>query len=387
MANPGRRQPARTRSPWRLWLGCVLLIGLSVLGRGAEGDAGLDLSSLGLDVWQTSVEGRLGVGYRDNVLLSGFHPQESGFEQTALDLMVFRLPYDGTEFHGLFSLEDRRYFSVPDAEKEQTVLISTMLRRGLGSRWTAAMNGQYFYMDQVFDASITEYDVGVVTARGHHFSVRPVVEYDVGRQFRMAAEIPVGRQFLSQPLDSYWEGGVGFSVRRELGRRSQVQVGYRAQRRDYDTRAEASTDGTLIPDSGLAYRIQRVECDWRQEWDPARAWATRTRVGWEVTQDDGSGYFDYDRAYAVQQIEWKPRGWSCRLEGGVNHYEYRLQQASDTDSSRRAKDLVTLGVRATRRFGSRVQVFVAYEREESMSNQPGDEYEQNTVSAGMGVEF
>lgn len=321
------------------------------------------------------------------MLLSTVDPEGSGFLWAGVDAMVFRLPVDGTECSFFLSGEDRRYLAAEDAEKEQTFLTSGRVRRVFNERWVAALNVQYFYMDQVFDASTTEVpDFGVVLARGHSLGARPTVGYQPSRLAQLGIEVPITRQWFDDPLDSYWELGPRGFLRYELALESSFEFSYETLARPYDTRTQYTTTGISIEGTELEYRVQTLQATWRQQWDRKGRWRTVTRAGLELSRDNGDGYFDYDRYFVTEQVQFRTGRWEFQAAVRASLYDYAVQTVAPTGEPR-YKRLVTAGGRIERRFGNRFKAYAEYELELSGSNDPGEVYDANTLLAGMDWEF
>ena len=340
-----------------------------------------------LKLWATAVNLRGGGGYKDNVLLSSMRPEASAFTLAGLEFSAMRLPIDGTDVSFLFSAEDRRFLDAPDADKEQWVLANATLKRQLSSRWTLGLAVQYLYMDQVFDASTTEYALGIVRAHGHVLTGRPSASLALGRSTWFEIEFPVGYSWFAEPLDDYIETGPRFAIRHTYGHRSEFEFSYQVTGRSYATRQQASAGGELLSGSSLAYEVQRAEASWRHHWDQARHWRTAAKVGLEANHDNGPGYFDYTRCFGGLQLRYRSGAWECSAQAGVGRYDYAVQTASPADPDLRRKILLTAVAHAEKRFSRHLKLFADYEYEQSLANWTLDSYQVNTVFGGAEWEF
>ena len=73
-----------------------------------------------LPQWDRDLSFRTGAGYRDNIGLSANSPRGSAFVMTGLELILLRLPENGTQFNLFVSGEDIRFFSSGPVDKEQS---------------------------------------------------------------------------------------------------------------------------------------------------------------------------------------------------------------------------------------------------------------------------
>jgi hypothetical protein len=341
-----------------------------------------------LPVWDVTFNVRGGGGYKDNVLLSAAAPESSGFLLAGLDAFLFRLPVSGTEFSAMVTGDFRRYLETPEAEKEQSVFAGLDFKQALGAGWKAGAAAQYFYFDQVFDASTTEDpDLGIVKAVGHSFILRPNVTRQFGTATTAVFEGLADWQFYEEPLDSYEDFGARLLVRHETRWRATFEVAYEFDHRPYDTRKETTTTGVSIPDSHLTYQYQRMEGWWRQRWDAAGRWRTALRLGAELNHDNGSGYYDYVRVLGSAQIRYVRDRWEVQASLRLNRYDYDVQTTDFDNPELRHKGTFVAGVRAEWEFVKRLRVFAEFEREQSDGNDAADRYTANTVFGGLDFEF
>jgi len=367
----------------------ICVLAFAVRGLAGEGIEASLSEALGISPWNLAAGARVGGGYKDNTTLSAFSADASPFLLVGADVFVLRAPWDGTEFQFLFTGEDRRYLDSDETEKEQTFLASSHVRRCFDDAWKLGLEGQYFYLDQIFDASATELDVGVVRAVGHSGLVRPSVGRALGRGLWFEIEGLAGRYFFEEPLDDYWELGPRFRLRweKERGEGSMLLLTYEVLRRSYDDRVEASRQGVPIEGTELEFVQQKVECSWQRTWDEGRRWRTATRIGLDLNRDNGSGYFDYDRYHVSEQVRLRWGRVTARARVGISYYDYALQTVSDLTREKRHKMLITVTAGADYRVGRRLKAFGEYEYERSVSNQDYDAYRANTVFGGFEYEF
>ncbi len=341
----------------------------------------------GISLWNTSLEVRGAAGYKDNVFLSHLGAIDSAFWLTDLDFFAFRLPVDGTEVTFLFSGEDRRFLTMPQPHKEQTFLADAAVKKDYGNGWHTGMELEYSYVDEVFDVSATGIELGPIPVRGQGLALRPSVRRDLGDSVDAELEFDLERQYFSSPLDDYWNGGPKLTLRRSYGTRSEVALSYEVTRLYYDTRLQTTQEGVLLPGTGLAFEIQRIELDWRHHWDAERRFRTVLKLGAELNRDNGGGYFDFKRYYASEEFRVRWAGWELRLEGGLNFYDFYSQPLSLTDLSNRSKFGVMANCRLEKHLTQKLSWFAQYEHEHWLANLDLDKFRVNTVFSGLGFEF
>lgn len=339
-----------------------------------------------LPTWDPTINLRFNSGYKDNLLLNRQATERSYLLASAVDLSLLRLPWDCWQLLFFLSAEDVRFPEGDRVQKEQTLMGFAQAKLDWSGGLQGTLSAQYVYLDQVVDTSVTENTTTAVALRGHQLSVRPAARLRLGLGFWIEAEGALQRQWLAEPLDDYGESGPKLTLGRDYGHRSTGTLGYQWVRRVYDTRTPLTAAGDPLSGT-LRFDRHEVELALRHHWDARRRWRTLTRLGFQRNLDNGSGYFDYDRWQAAQQIRFSAGGWELRGQGRVGHYEFAVQRAGDGNADRRDKTLLAAGLRAQRKLGRHWAAFAEYQYEESLSNRRVDEYRVHHVAAGVELEF
>jgi hypothetical protein len=348
----------------------------------------LSVAPLRLPVWDATVNVRGGGGYKDNVLLSAAEPAASGFALAGLDVLVLRLPVDGTEFSALVTGDFRRYLDTPEAEQEQSVFANLEFKQTLGAAWKAGVAAQYFYFDQVFDASTSEDpQLGIVEGVGHNITLRPKVMRQIGPATSLVLEGLAGWQFYEEPLDDHEDFGGRLTWRYQTLWRATFEAWYEFDLRPYDTREETTATGVPLPGTTLTYQYHRVEAGWRQQWDAAGRWRTLLRLGAERNHDSGAGYYDYTRVLGAVQVRYVRDRWEIQAGVRLNRYDYDQQTTNFDNPELRHKATLIAGLRAEWEFVKRLRAFAEFEREQSDGNDAADRYRANSVWGGVDVRF
>lgn len=353
------------------------------LAASSEGGAG----ATNFAVWDQSVNVRAGAGYKDNVLFGASNPEGSGFETVGLDVMLLRLSTSGTSFNCFLSGDDTRYFQARDVDKEQSFITQAELKTDFGVDWKGAFAVQYFYQNQVLDASVTDTNRSTVKARGHNLSAHPSLRRQLAANYWLALELAVQRQWFAAPLENYWQGGPKLTLGRDLARQSSLALSYSLNRRAYDDFEEVALDRTPIPGTSVAFWVHEAELAWHQHWDEQRHWRSSTRLIYGRNEDNGAGFFNYQNYRLVQQLRYQCKPWQLEGRVAISRYNFDRQTVSDADLSKRRKTGVTFSVRGERQILKSVKVFADYEYERSLSNLGFDNYQVNQVTAGVDWEF
>ena len=332
--------------------------------------------------WGTSGALRLVTGYRDNVLLSPFNPVSAPLVGAGADFIVNRLPADGTEVTLFATAEYTVFLNAPEAEPEALVLAQASLTRELGNRWKGGVAGEYVFLHQVFDVSVTEAELSTVTARGNTFTLTPSASLDLGRGWGVSLEADGTRQLFTDELDDYWEVKPFLALTKACSDRAELALGYTFGGRWYDTRAPLDAEGDALPGT-LEFAAHEVELRSKVFWDAPRRWRTQFRLGWLDNRDNGGGYFDFTRLAAGAQVQYQAGRWTFRVDGRVRWYAYPVQRSEGPDSSLRQRtDLAGL-LRGEFKASRKLRLFAQYERDASEDNAPEASYHANSLVAGI----
>jgi hypothetical protein len=357
--------------------------------RGAEPPVSEDRSGTTEDfipdvptVWSQTINTRVSLGHNDNILLDSSASEHSLATAGGLDASIIRLPLDGRQL--LLTLTGD-YIHYPDGERvdhEAFLLGLTQIKLDLSPRWQAGLELQYLYLDQVIDTSITETNSSAALVRGHGITVRPSIRHDLPAGFWLEVGAGGTRQFFQEPFDDYWEGGPTFVMGRDYGLRSSVSLAYEWKQRVHDRREEVSLSGTNLPGTDLQFQTHEIDFALRHNWDEQRRWRSVTRLGFLANQDNGSGFFDYQRYQASQQLRFAAKEWEAKVQARVAYYDFSRQAANDAGSELRTKTSIEINLRTERRLSKHLKLFADYSFEKSLSNRPADEYRVNKVAAG-----
>ena len=371
------------------------LVGLAVfvlchaaIAQPAPAELPFDEDDFKIRMWNASFDVRGGLGYKDNVTLSGRDSaQASGFWLSRAEAMFFRLPSHGWQFNFFATADDVRYFDAPSVDSEQIAMAVAQLNKDFGHGWKSTLGFNYLYQNQVFDVSATYTNGGSIgVIRGHMLSPRWSGRKNFGPAW-VELELSGTRQIMEGQLDSYWTTGPRLAAGLGYGRGSEVSLAYTWAHLGYDSRMQSDLLGVPLTNTVLALQTHAVELAWTHVWDQQRRWQTTTRLGCEGNLDNGSGYYDYMLYRAYQQVRYRTPSWETSAQAGVGFYDYANQTVSATDSSPRQRTLVTLSLRAEKKLTKHFKVHAHYALDRSVSEMAFDDYLANTVMGGFGFEF
>lgn len=365
---------------------CAIALVAGVSGNMAVGaDDNQSETAEDFHIWDTTLNLRAGFGYKDNLLLSSVSPERSALFASEAELTLLRLPVDGHEVFVFAYGKDTRYFEGQSVDSEQFVLGLIRYRRYLPSNWKAGGSFQYLYQNQVVDVSITDTNRGSVLVQGHSIKLTPALRKDFARNYWWEFEPFFTRQLFADPLDDYWEPGPRLTWGRRYGYKSELSLSSDLTWRAYDNRTVYTSEGQPVPGEGLVYLQKEIALRVRHNWDRAGHWQTTTRLTYCNNDDNGSGYFDFDRYQAVQSARYQQKTWEIRGQVRGSYYDYPVQQVSAVDESLRHRFTLGGSLRAELEVMKRVKVFGEYEYERTWGNTSYDRYTVNTIAGGIDV--
>lgn len=328
-----------------------------------------------LSLWDWSLQLRTGGGYKDNILLSDFNKESSAFSFTELEFYVFRAPVDSWEFTAILTADDRRFWQSSSVDKEQTLLASIDAKKRLGENWKAGLNAQYFYDDQVFDASILEGVPLRIPAKGQRFSGAPLLIYYLPGTMRLELGMPLVRQDFEFPLDDYWELGPKLLFGWGYGHKSDFTVSVGWRERSYDERA-------VQVGEGLRLGVFDLETGLKHYWDVHREWRSRVRLGLEIDDANGSGFYSYRRWRASHDLDYLHNRFEASLRAKFLHYEFPDQFVAPPGRSRRLTEL-DFGLRVKQGISKTFSLFAEVEYERVLATDLTERYNTTTIWGGV----
>jgi len=257
-------------------------------------------------------------------------------------------------------------------------LTSADVKKAFGERWKVGLGAQYFYNDQVFDASVSEGLPLRIRAKLHRGAGGPSVQYDLGNGRRLEFGFLTARLEFEQPLDDSWEFGPKLMFAQkygELGSEMTAMVQWR--HRGYDVREAPGRPG-----KSLTFQIPELELGIRHYWDAEKQWRSRGRIGIEFNEDNGSGFYNYHRWKISKELSFTQGGFEGMLQAKFLHYDYELQKVPPDNRGRRRTELV-LGARARKGIMKSLSVFGEIEYERVLATDFEERYHATTVWGGI----
>ncbi len=339
-------------------------------------------------LWDEQVSLSSGLGYNDNVLLSAFNKQGSGFFINGLDLMVLRVPLDDWQIVGSIVGDDTRYWHNVGASREDSFVGSLRVQRELATGWQAGLELRGLYEDQVLDITTSLGTPATALVEGFGITATPSLRKDLVAGLWLKLEVPVTRWLFAAPLDDSWEFAPVLTAGYDFGKRADVTLSYTVSYQPHDQWVALNDGGETLPQTLVTLQHQ-VELAWHQYWDAHRRWRSSTRVIFAYKEDNGGGWFNYYQYQAVEDLRWQTTDW--KISGGAQlAYEYYpVQNIGILGPQRLYRTLANLSFEVERRLFKGLKSYAKVEYQRAISNEASDagDYRGTTVSGGLRYEF
>jgi len=335
--------------------------------------------------WASWGSVQMGIGFRDNVLLSHADEERASFVRSGFDAWACHDPLGRADLLTGITATGTRYLSADAAKKaiEAIVLAEWRYRLSDSLKLTLANSGYYF--DQIYDAA-SENDprpVGseVETLGGSvgpklRWMFRPTLWFEV--QASGKREVFPDGFYNRGLLDS--SGRVGWHP----NKRVEVSVAGTARRRGYDRRPQNSISGRPLSGTRLTVEEREGEARVDATLDQAGRWKVVMRAGVLRYEDNGAGYLNYRHRRVAQELEWQSDNWVVAVEGSARRVEYEKQTVGlGIAPPRRVRDDFSGRLRIERKLNARWTAYAECNWERNRSNDELSSYSLNEGLLGV----
>ncbi|HUG09671.1 MAG TPA: hypothetical protein VMM36_01595 [Opitutaceae bacterium] len=369
---------------------CLFAIAASVAAAPADENSAIAIpAELMDDLFGTTVSVglRVGVGFKDNVLLTETGKIESPFVSAEVDAFVWRPPEALTDFYWAITGAETHFLDAPDdANHERVWMTQGELRYAIGTFFKTGLMIQGYHMDQVLDLSTSE--IGTFRARLKVYGVTagPNLRWEFRGPWWLEAAAAWKLEKYKGAEEDYDEPGVVARVGRKLGKRHDLSAAWLWRRKGYHDRNAYTVGGRPLPDTTLSTHWNQAELRFVSKW--SASWSTTLKVAGDTLRDSASGYFDYDHWRADIDLAWRLDPWKLRLTASHGAHEFLIQIAGTGFTPPPREIRQTRGALAVERsLTEKLSLFAEVEVERSRTNEFGGSYRLNTGTAGLAYEF
>src|SRR6266496_2509268 len=98
-------------------------------------------------------------------------------------------------------------------------------------------------------------------------------------------------------------------------------VRYEITQRRYDHEPLRDAKGFAVLHSHRESVQQDARLTWKHYWDTQRRWRATTKLAAKQSEDNGSGYFNYTKLQAGEQILFRTKLWEISAEAKLARYD------------------------------------------------------------------
>jgi hypothetical protein len=339
----------------------------------AEAELPADLAALlaAQSAWSATANLQTGFGYKDNILLSHTDAEGSSYALGGVETLLWHRPRGRVDYFAFINADETRYFTSKTVDHEAEAFAQAEWRYRAGDVFKFALDGQGYYLDQIFDVSDTDVQRVVAVLKVTGVTFGPTLRWAPVSWWWIEAQGTGKREVYHDGINNC---DVGEEVMRLGWRpctRFEVSAAGTERRRDFDSRAQYDSGGHVL--DGTLLKITEREGELRLDvtWDAAARWKTTTRAGTLHYYDNGSGFFNYHQRKLEQTLEWATDQWLVQLDGSARRLEFEEQTVGiGIYPPARIKEEFIAQLRVERKISARWTAFAEYDWERSRCNDP-----------------
>ena len=323
--------------------------------------------------WSPSYTFETGVGFSDNPLYGPFVQEEATFWENSLE--GFYLIESRPEFFTYLYLygEGKIYEELPEHSTNSIYLGQfEHAYTPSGSSHTYGFRIRYTYYNQAFDFSELglPYSLSVTSEKSE---IIPYLSRNISNNITVIMEILLANEDVKSITDDNKDVGISLTLKG-----SPDILNWKFQS-EYIEKQYQKLEGILTTEKlNLALTFEK---DLEQE----SVRNSKAKLLWTNLQDDGGGYYDYEKLSLSLRQEFKISTSKVELALGAaqTKYDRRLTNAGEIFK----RDSLTYGLSITRSISENINGYFRWSREEDFSNARDYEYSSNFWSIGVAWEI
>lgn len=342
--------------------------------------------------WTLSAAAETSMGFNDNLLLSHANAASSFFARTSFESLAWHVPRGSIDYFAFVNGEYTRYMRPAEDHLHNKVNHEAEAFGGLEWRYrkpdvfTFTIDGQGYYLNQVFDVSDTDVQRVVSELKVTGGKIGPTAHISLRSWLWVEAIGDFDRQKYQDGANDARLRDESIRLGWEPGERALLTITGTERRRDFDRRVQYKANGRL-DDTGRLLVVHERELEGRLKtiWGAGKHWTLTERAGGLEYLDNGSKYLNYRQRHAAQEVDWAVGKWSLHLEAEARRKEYELQTVPLLGilQPQLIKDEFAADLRVERTLSNRWTIFTADHWERSRSNDPVASYRANECLLGL----
>jgi len=330
-----------------------------------------------------------GAGYKKNVAYSAVHPLDSAFSVANAELSLDRQFPEKGEIYLYAYGEQHHYFELDRSEDDQSATAEFAWVAHPGRVDTLQLTGNYYYIDQFFDASLSDIEVDSYRLREHDAGAQALTEKQLSTKWSVRLEGGYQEVMIHESNDDYSEWDVQAGADCTLDRLTLISAEFQRGFEDYHDRPKRDPLGDPLASGTIDLAEESLTLKLRRYLDRQRAWQVRLRGSVTARDDNAGGYYDYLGWRGRLQLRYERDAMSLECGFGYNYLDYDERPAQPElaldETLYRAWWIAWL--RAEYAFRPPWSVFAEACYEDYDSNDPLSVYDHSWTAAGIGVAF
>jgi hypothetical protein len=333
--------------------------------------------------WKADLDLRGGAGYKKNVLYSAYNETDSYYSLAEVEAFLFRENEIKTQLYGYAFADQRHYFELDRGDDEQSIVLEADMFHRFTPHSGVELRGNYFYIDQFFDASVSEIESDEIRLKQHDLSAHANYQHWFGKNTRFWLGGGGGEVLLENSDDDYtqWEGMS--RIEYNAGKAGRYGLRYLYEIEQYHDRLKRTAAGEAIEGETVDVSTNSVRAYGYYDIDRNRFFTLYFHLTGYFREDNGGGYYDYDRISGTLGLRAQKGPWRGNLacSYGQSDYPVRPSDYLDPESPTLYRDLLSVWVRPEYTFRNHWFIFsdISWEDNDAL-----DEYSVFSGAIGLG---
>ena len=330
--------------------------------------------------WIPSYSGEMGGGYSDNPLYGPYLREEAAFLESSIEAFYLGQgkPENFTYFY--FYGEGKAFEDLPE-NKTSSILLGQFdhAHTPTDSPRTLGIRIRHTYYNQGFDFS----ELGLpysMEVKSNKSEVTPYLSHQWSQNSKGTLEFSLGKEDFASIQDDNQEWKVSSTYKKEL-HSLELKANAFFEKKDYEDRLKRDWSGAILSNETMKTSKRGLSLQIKKAGTDSFVSSSALKLSWVSLQDDGGGYYDYERLSLAVKQNWDFEPWLIELEASGSNTSYESREAPD--GTKFVRESLRLGTIITRPINENIGYYLKWSREEDFSNSREYEYFTNFWSTGI----
>ena len=330
--------------------------------------------------WIPSYTLESGVGFSDNPLYGPFVQHEATYLETSLE-GFFLIESKPEFFTYLYLYGEGKLFEELPEQKSTSIYLGQFEHSYTpnDSDQTFGVRLRHTYYDQGFDFS----ELGLPFSMSVQSYKSEFIAYystNLSNELSATIEIITGTEDFKTITDDNKDSGFSIQIKGTPDILNWTLEADYLQKK-YEQRLRRNGDASLLTGEMLKTEKINYAVTAEKEFDAHPFQLTRAKLAWSQLQDNGGGYYDYEKISLSLRQELEISSYSIEVTVGGTHTKYDQRLTENLEIFERKS--LTNGLSINREMTENVNTYFRWSREEDFSNSRDYEYSSNFWSLGV----